>query len=334
MTWKEFFMKSVILTGLLMFFSWNASAQVLKAPDSELVKKALESQTNCQNFVRFDNDNLYLGFGIYRQAFEEPRQPIPATLKIVPLQNPAQAFTINTADAALDVVTDNGTLWLLTYSGLEEWDRASWQRRAIYPTYALSRPMAYQEHAQAFARYQNKLIIAHGRLGVSLFDLQSKREINQIRLAQEQAPLESMATGVTVQGKYAFVVMDNFSLVPYGKPPFRGLIVIDMEQEKVVANMDGMDPGADAVLNDGQNLIVSFGGMPIWKYSLSRLTAGVLPSADRHIWQFPIAGHPTGLPSLDAKYYYTCFLKAPVNGSNGGYYTRGPVVLDRSGSGL
>ena len=325
-------MKILVLIGFLVC-AFTARAQMGSA-DPELVKKALESQNDCKNFVRFDSENLYLGFGFYRYQFEEPRQPIPATLKVVPLADPTKAFSVNTADAALDVVTDNGTLWLLTYSGLEEWDMSTWQRREIHPTYALGHVMAYEEHAQAFARYKNKLIIAHGRLGVSFFDLQTKRQTNQFRLVQDQLPLESMATAVTVQGKYAYVVMDNFSLVQYGKQPFRGLIIVDMESEKVVSALDGMDPGADATLSDGQSLIVSFGGFPIWKYSLSKLSSAKLPSADRHIWQFPINGHPTGTPSADGKYYYTCFLKAPVNGSNGGHYTRGPLVLDRSVVGL
>lgn len=315
-------MKAVLVLFAVLIGALVAQAQ----PDSETVKKALESVPTCSNSVRFDDENLYLGFGAYKRGFEEPRQPIPATLQVVPLLSPETGFTLATSDAALDSTRDGDSLFILTYSGIEEWSLSQKNQKAIYQTYMYPRVMAYKEHAQGFARYNDKVIVAHGRLGVSIFNLKTRHLANQFRLVQRQSPLESMATGVSVVGKYAYIVMDNFSLVPNGqKPAFRGVIVVDMDQEAVVSEIEGLDPGADAVISDGKDLFVSYAGYPIWKYNLAEVRGPKLPSPQM-IWKFPVEGHPVGAASLDGRYYYTCFSK---HNPGGGRTSLIPMALDR-----
>ena len=81
---------------------------------------------------RFDENNLYLGFGFYKKGLEEPRHPIPATLDVRPL-NGGTAFTLPTNDAALDIATEGNHAFVLTYSGIEEWDLAQKARLADTP---------------------------------------------------------------------------------------------------------------------------------------------------------------------------------------------------------
>lgn len=317
----------VLLAISLLFMTGLASA----APDPETIKKTLEAQPTCGNFVRYDEQNLFLGFGPYKKGIEEPRSPIPAKLRIVPFSG-AQGFDIATNDAAIDIVTDGAKAFVLTYSSIEEWDLPSRQRTAEFNTYVTNRTLRYKEHARSMARYKNKLIIAHGRLGVSFFDLGTKRVSNQFSLVKWQLPLESMATGVTIQGKLAYISMDNFSLVDprQGKPPFRGIIIVDMESEKVVAELDGMDPGATSINADGASAIVSFGGIPIWVFAIDALKGQKIPAPEQRVWKFPLAGNPIGAATLDEKYYYTCFSKAPAHpGENGGWYRKVPLALDR-----
>jgi hypothetical protein len=307
-----------------------SASLAVAAPNSEMMKTILEKQKDCGRFVRADNSAFYLGFGVYRTHFEEPRQPIPGAVRVVSLTD-GEDYTLNTADAAIDLVTEQNHAFVLTFSSIEEWDLATRTRVGTYQTYAYPRVMELQMHAQAFARYKNKMIIAHGRLGLSFFDLGSKRQTNQFRILQSQLPLESMATGVTVQGKYAYVVVDNFSLVsPPSKAPFRGVIVVDMDSESVVAQLDGMDPFVTSVTADSNVLIASFDGQPIWKYSLSSLQGRSMPEPIIRIWKFPVPGHPAGSAMMDDKYYYTCYSKAPEHpGDNGGMYKSVPMALDR-----
>jgi hypothetical protein len=313
-----------MLALLALFYSFTVSAHA----DPELVKSTVEAFPRCENFVRVDDQYVYFGFGKYRHLFEEPRQPIPGRLELAPLGHADQSFSLPTADAAIDVTRDGDTLFVLTYSAIEEWNLATKTRTASYPTYAIGGTLAYMEHAQAFARAGDKLVIAHGRLGVSFFHLKTRRLTNQFRLVPSQLPLESMATGVSVSGDKAYIVLDNFSLVQNGKPAFRGLVEIDVAGERVVAEHDGLDPGADAVVTDGARAIVSFGGNPVWKYSLANLGTRTLPEPDRRVWRFPLPGNPTGRAAMDEKYYYSCFDQAPDK--PGGPYKRHPLALNRA----
>ena len=95
----------------------------------------------------------------------------------------------------------------------------------------------------------------------------------------------------------------------------------------MVSELDGLDPGADSIVSDSKKLIVSFGGVPVWKYGLDSLRQKTLPEPENRVWKFLGDGHPTGSPALDQKYYYTCYLKAPLK--PGGKYTRVPLALDR-----
>jgi hypothetical protein len=315
----------LVLLSLLTAFS---AAQA--ASNSETIKTVLEAQISCSNFVRYDSQNIYLGFGAYKLGVEEPRSPIPGAISVAPL-NGSPAFTLNTKDSAIDVVTSNNQAVVLTYTSIEEWNLNTRERTAEYPTYAIAGPLEYKQHAEAMALYNDKLIMAHGRLGVSIFNLKTKRLSNQFRLVRNQLPLESMATGVTVQGHFAYILMDNFSLVPAGqKQAFRGIIVIDLNSETVVAQLDGIDPGSDSILSDSKRVIISYGGIPIWKYDISALRGSQMPEPLIRIWRFPTQGHPTGAATMDDKYYYTCFSKAPAfPGDNGGVFRRVPMALDR-----
>jgi hypothetical protein len=295
---------------------------------SETLKAILEAQPNCQNFVRYDEKNIYLGFGFYRNGVEEPRKPMPGYVRIAPLNGQAP-FVIHTDDAAIDLVADQDTLFVLTYTAIEEWSLSQKKRLAEYETYAIAKPLAYMQHAQAMARVGDRLVIAHGRLGVSIFNIKSRHLENQFTLLDSQRPMESIATGVTVQGDQAYILMDSFTLNNPDEPAaFRGLIKLDIKSQSVVLQLDGLDPGADSISSDAHRLIVSFGGQPVWKYSLSNMNTNKLPEPDIRIWNFSIKGNPTGAAALDEKYYYTCF-SLPGTPATNGYHKLVPKALNR-----
>lgn len=316
----------------LLFLSVLGLCPALQAaPSPELLKKTLEQVPTCGNFVRFDDQNIYLGFGYYSNGPEMPRVSAPAKVLVAPL-NGSDRFELKTQDSAIDIVTEGTQAYVLTYSGIEDWDLKTKTRKAVHATHVNSY-FGDEEHPQAFARYNDKIIIAHGRLGVSFFDLNTKLYKNFYQLAQNQGNLESMATGVAISGQYAYVTLDSYTLVERGsKPPFRGIVVIDMETERVVSELSGLDPGADSVVADGSKVLVSFMGQSIWKYSTASLNAlsrvAVLPEPLKRMWKFPLDGRAVGAAAVDSKYYYTCFSKMPGPGE-GSYFKRLPVALDR-----
>ena len=295
--------------------------------DPANIKSVIEAQPNCENFVRFDANNSYFGFGDYRDSLHEPRAKIPSHVTVAPLDGTA-AYDLATLDSAVDITTLDTMAYVLTYSGLEQWDLVSKTRVAVFATYDIDREMKYKEHAMALARYGNWLIIAHGRIGVSFFDLTSHKLVQDYRLVANQSPLESMATGVTIQGRYAYVAVDNFNFDPKtNTAAFRGLIIIDMDTQKVAAQLPGIDPGVTSITSDSKNLVVDFGGIPLWKYDISRLGNQKLSEPTQRLWQFPQGVSPIGHATMDATYYYTCVTIPPS--SRGGHYTHRPMALDR-----
>lgn len=311
-------MKNILLTAAFLT-TVLFQTETLSSTRSEKIKEAVEHFSACGNFMRYDEENVYTSIGMNRPV-----------VRFIPIDKISE-YQIETLAAPLDVVKVGSSTYILTTTGLEEWNLAKFERLGAYKTNILSRPYEKDENAKAIAVYKNKLVIAHGRLGISFFDLTSKQVTRAFPLVVSQRPLESSVNGITVSGKYAFAVLDNFSLVgPNEKPAFRGIVVIDLETEKIVSELDGMDPGADSISSDGKVAIVSFYGQPIWKYSISSLlkSSAKVPDPLRRIFKFPELGHPTGHASLDDKYYYTCFSRAPKPGE-GSYFVRIPTTLDR-----
>lgn len=311
------------------FFSWSILQQASASPRSEKIKEAVEYLSACGNFIRFDSENVYTGFGPYWTSHAEPREPKPSLLRFVPIDRITE-YQVETLDSVVDVVKHGTSTFILTYSGLEEWDLAQFKRIATYNTNLLSRPYKNEEHPRAFAKYKNKLVIAHGLMGLSFFNLETKKVTRAFPVALSHLPLESVVNGVSVSGRYAFAVLDSFNLVgPNEKPAFQGLVVIDLESESVISEMDGLPPGADSVVSDDQVTIVSFYGQPIWKYSNKILTgASTLPSPLKKVWKFPLEGSQKGKASMDDKYYYTCFSRMPKP-EEGPYFIKMPAAFDR-----
>ncbi len=295
---------------------------------SEKIKDAVEYLSGCSNFIKFDNDNVYTGFGTYWTSHVQPREPKPSIMRFVPIDKISE-YQVTTNDSAIDVIKYNSLNYILTFSGIEEWNLNSFQRSNILQTHNLDRPLRDEEHPRGLAQYKNNLVIAHGRLGISIVDLTTKKVVKMLPVAVSQRPLESVVNEVTVSGKYAYAVVDSYTLVgPNDKPAFRGLVVIDLESQSIVTELDGLDPGASSITSDNNVAIVSFYGQPLWKYSLKSLHSSALPQPLKRVWKFPIEGHPKGKASMDDKYYYTCYSHMPKPGE-GPYFINGPTVLDR-----
>jgi hypothetical protein len=317
-----------LLFALTLGLASNGWAQ----PNSETLKAVLEAQTSCDTFVRYDDQNIYLGFGQY-QTFVWPRSAVPGKVRIVPL-NGSAAHEIVTRDGAADIVTANGHAFILTYSAIEEWDLSTFTKVGEYATYDTAEPYDFEQAPAAFAKYGNTLIIAHGRLGVSFFDLEAKRITNQYRVLGFQFPLESMVTSVAIQGNLAYLGVDSFTLVPDGNPdPFEGVLVINMDTQQVVTQLGGMSAAAQSVLVDDQDLLVQFTGQVMWRFDRSSIQGTKTPDPVKRIWVWPVDGHPAhgSFPTMDSKYIYTCYAFAPSSPSdNNGFYRFHPLALNRA----
>lgn len=287
------YLKIAILSMMLLGTNIKVSAGIL---DTKFLFEKLEA---CGRFVYQDRASLYVGFSYERG--------VTAIKKISRLTGESVEFH---SGLIVDMVSNGNKAYLLKSNSLEEWDLSSLKKIKDYPSIHLGRDFRYQENAQGMDRYKNKIIVAHGRLGLSIFDINKKRLTRRINVLKDQLPLESVAKDVVVIGKYAYIVVDNFHLVrPPKKPPFRGVLIVDLESERVIRELDGMDPGVTWVNGDSQSLIVSFGGSTIWKYDLQSLHSlqNRLPEPIHRLWSYPLKGQPVGKALMDNRYYYTCF---------------------------
>ena len=295
--------KLLLCLGVFWSLSSFANANV------EQVKAALADVNNCRNFLKSDSENLFLGYGFYSNSEGGFHLPKPTSLTIIPIANPENKKQIEITDSAIDMLFDGDQAYILTYTGLEQWDRKSWTRVATYPTYGFDTSFAFEEHATQMARYKDQLIISHGRLGFSVFDLNTKKIKLTMKLAQDRLPLESKVTGVAVVGDKAYFAVDSFTMVqdPNAERPFQGMVVVNLVNYKVEEQLDGMEPGSDNLFAYDNKLIISFYGIPLMKYDVSKLTGKRMPGPTHRISIFPEMGRLLGKPTLEGDYIYTCF---------------------------
>jgi hypothetical protein len=310
-----------------LFLSLAAQATV----SPEAVKAALKTQNSCMNFVRVADSKVITGGGIYWPLGMEVRESMPSPLTMIDTDSSNSVTVIETADSSIDVATYKDRLYVLTYTGLEERSLDGQTLFKIHPTLRNEGSLGYREHATRMAIFENMAFISHGRRGLSVFNLDSKENVAEIALIPQQLPFESQATSVTVAGGKVLVLMDNFSMVPRDqKQAFRGIIVIDAKTLKVESELDGMDPGADSMNVVGDDLLVSYMGMPIWKVRLADLKGKKFPKVRNYISKFGIAGHPIGAAYVDEKYYHTCFNKHPETPEDEQVITRTVESLERA----
>lgn len=334
-------MRSGLLKGLWMAVSlWTLNTSFAFAESSlqeistdpkrpEQVRSAVEALSTCGELLRWDLNYVYTSSHSEKPFLNGSRTKGLSSLLIKSIDNHKE-FRIEALDRIIDVVPTGNILFLLTPSAIEEWEVVTLQRIAVHPLRSFASSLRIEEEPQAFALYGNKLVIAHGLLGVSFFDLRRKIISRVLPVVQRQKPLASVVNGIAVSGNHAFAVIDSHTLVnPGQRGAFKGIVVIDLQSEKVISELDGMDPGAESVVADSNVAIVSFYGQPLWKYSISALqTAQTLPSPLKRFWRFPNPGRQIGKASLDQKYYYTCFDRMPGPGE-GSNPIRSPLVLDR-----
>jgi hypothetical protein len=282
------------------------------AATPEQTKRVLEAQPECANFVRVVGEKLMLGFGAYWPVMGAPaRSAIPSTLKVVDLGDES-LLTARALDAGVDALEADGQLFVLTYEGLEERDLLTLELRRLHSTHGEARALGYKDHAMAMVRVGQTIVIAHGRLGLSVFDLNARAVTMRIPLLRAQLPHESMATSLALAGGKLFVLMDNFTLPTPNMPaPFRGLVVINPATMAVEKELAGIDPGATDLFADGQFLVISYLGQPLWKYRLSTLNGNRLPRPAGIISDFGQPGHPTGKLHMDETYLHGCFMQLP-----------------------
>ena len=288
---------------------------------SELEKIFLEKKIPCNTFVQIHDNLVMVGFGRYKMGLEEPRLPISAKIRVYDLHRELEmASEIQTADAALDMALTHSRGWILTYSGLEEWTRDFSQRLAIHSTWGgPGDQLFYKQHAMGMVLVGEQIWIAHGRLGITVFDINKKTITQTFQLLNDQRPLESMATGILLRDGKVFVAFDNFSPPLNEKPAFRGWMIFDPATFKLLSKAEGMDPGVSHIFQNKQFIFASVNGHALWKYSPSESTISTIKAGVGAPIELPDLGVLSGLPWAVEDKFLGC-LKVPPKKGEGKFY--------------
>lgn len=299
------------------------------------IKETFMSQKSCSNYVRMADNKMVLGFGAYLEWGTFERVATPSPLTVIDMES-HESKRVQTNDSSIDALAHNGQLILLTYEGIELRNLETLELIKVIPTHSENRTLSYKEHPTQMVKAGDKILIAHGRMGITVFDLNSMTVTNTIRLQEGQAPKESMATGIASWKNKIVVVMDSFTLTtPEDQvPAFRGLIVLNAETLAIESELNGMDPGTDSLMVHGDDLLVSFMGMPVWKYDLKKVNGKKLPRPVSVVTKFGLAGHPLRHGLLDEKYLHTCFAKHPETPQDEMVVRKIPVSIERAANKL
>ncbi len=321
-------MSRMLVFALAAFLSVPTPAMTLGQIDAFL-------KTTCGNAVMTDTDTaaVYVSGGRYGSTSAGGRVKTPGWVLVSPLEPAQPVRQFRTLDGAVDMDVQGSTLWVLTYTAIEEWHLPSGERKGVYPTTLDGRPLtANLTQALGFSRDGDELVIAHGRSGLSIFDTVTRQVVHEEELLVSQSPLESTVKDVAVKDGVAIFVLDNFTLAGSGeKPAFHGAVAYDVKARKVLRELEILDPGVESITVSGDEAFVSW-GTPIWVFSWESLLNDRNPKPLRRVWDFKATGYPKGKPSMSGDAMLTCFLTFSPSGSGLGRLS--PKALDRRALGL
>jgi hypothetical protein len=326
---------STTLALALFSAALTASAAAFGAASAatpDALKAALQAAPGCQNFVRADDANMYLGFGPYLLGAEDPRHNIPGEVVVISLANPTKQTILPTLDGAIDAITVDNHLFVLSYDSIEEWDKSTWTRVGLYPTSTIRVPLHYRQHATGFALYNNQFIISHGRVGFSTFDIASRKPVGEtVLVPSAQLPDESQARAVVIDGDIAVFALDSYTLVDesaHGKLSFQGLVVYDLKNKTILKQVAGVPEGSEGIYLEGSKVFVNYGYFT-WILPRAALNMSSVTRPEQLIFKWgAVKGHPIGKPLYDSVNVYTCFNKEPAAGQS--VFLQVPNVIPRA----
>ncbi len=205
----------------------------------------------------------------------------------VHVQTGTNSWQASSASAVQDLLLTDTTLYILRKDRIEEWDLASGERRYESSTLPDSPWLPSGGEARGMALWGDQIIIAHGRMGFSVYSLTDHKAVASQPLLQDQQPLESEITGVVVEGNEAVFVATSYSLTGNGsKPAFRGFVIWDLADHQEKHRALGLDPGARGLMLQEQTLLVDFGGL-FQTFDLKDVRQSKKVRIRRAEWKFP-----------------------------------------------
>jgi hypothetical protein len=280
---------------------------------AENQSSAFLAQQSCSAFVR--NFGTEVVFGVERG--------------LVLISADGQIRTYHLGQAIRDVVLIGDDMIALVGQELLVIDRKSGAVSGRYPTQHSKAPAALmpEEFPRSLSLADRRVLIAHGTLGVSVFDWPTRQLGATVDLNQD-GRVKVMVQDVVVRDSIAYLLVDNFQVSPV-RPSreFRGLVLLDLLDLIIVQRLNGLDPGATALALAGDTILVSFSGSPVWRLKLPLNPEVSLSKVARPIMDFGIPGHPVGRFFADLTSIWACHRSGRGGGSIPAIYSRATLRL-------
>lgn len=302
-------MKTFLFLLLISIFSSIASAQ-LKDSTSDLDQAfSLIQKHQCGLALKVQQNQLLNVF--FKQSQGERRRYF---MQIFDLKDQNQNRVLASDFPIVDVVADEQNFYLLSNQVILVADKHSGSAiKSMYYTSKASgqTKLRMGEIATAIDVWGDLLVISHGRHGIAAVNKHTGELVFEHVLAFKKPNKQSMATGLQVVGDVAVLSMDNYTLVdPKDEQAFRGLVVFDLKQQKVLRELEVLSPGSESLQIVGEHIYVSF-NPAIWKFKLSEVL-GNTPArrlSVQRAWRYPDPryGYGKGKNLFTQDKMYSCF---------------------------
>jgi len=273
-------------------WSWLMGALVASTSIASPQSESFLNQPVCRNFVRHDDGQILLGTN--------------SGLVLIDIDGTSHPYELG--ETPRDALIFGNEIIVLVGTKIVTLSRALGTVTGQYETQDIkSAPsLLPQETPRAIGRIDQTLLVAHGTLGVALFDLESHRLKRIVDINRGQK-IKGMAQDITAQNHSVYVLVDNYQMDRWHpSQEFRGFVQIDVDQEAELARFGGLDPGSTAAAWYKNTLLLSFAGMPIWRLAMPLAGVGPLSDVAHPVTDFGRDGHSVGHLDIDDEFVWTC----------------------------
>jgi hypothetical protein len=275
--------------------------------------EAFLAQGSCRAFVRQDESKVLVG----------------SSQGLVAISADGQVRSYDLGQVARDALFLDQKLIVLVGSEVWVLDPQTGALGERYQTQKTKDPATLkpQEMPRTLRLAGSNILIAHGTLGVSVFDWLQRSLATTIDVNGGER-VKGMVQDIGVKDSVAYLLIDNYQISP-ARPSleFRGFVLLDLQTLKVGGRIGGLDPGATTLAFHEAEVLVSFAGMPVWKLELPLNPRQALAEVAHPVSDFGRPGHSVGHFSADAAHVWTCHRE----GSQGPSV---PALYDRTALGL
>ena len=276
-------MKKLILVVSVLLGLVSAHATI-----EETRKQIFESQTSCDQAIFTDTDYMALSLPNH-------------VVRIVSLQDKSVVLEVPTGYRVADIKIENNKLYILTGALFMAWDIKEKKPLFGYLTHPdVSNTSHWREKASGFILKDNKAVITHSTLGITVLNLSNGAFEKVIPM-----PTVSSAQDISyVDASTAVLAIDNNDA-----REFRGLYLMNLNTFKItkMIKVDNAFPSAVRVLDNNRLMLVYFNA--VWKFELTKALDVKEAQPNRRAWKFPglFIVDMVGKVAFDQKNLYACF---------------------------